>query len=286
MAGESGEIQPFDYSTLTDPDDRTWLRERTESLSHHLRCAAEEILKAGRILCQVRGRLKRGQFIRWLETEFPGSRMTAWRRMAAWESIENVSCRDTIAPELLAYLCAPSMPHRARKQIMTRIESGEDVTLEEARAIASAYRSVPAKKVKATIKALPKEEASPSVDELDESALIDMLAARGVVSIETITVTDEESGREQELIKMAVSGSGVKDLALTEAVAASRVEAARLLLGLPEEIRRCTRCGELKGLSQFSRLKEGKSGRNGSCKQCESKRALDHHYQSRARKEG
>ena len=67
------------------------------------------------------------------------------------------------------------------------------------------------------------------------------------------------------------------DPAVRERRVQARLERARVAPGL----RRCSDCGEIKVLDEYTRIKGSKQGRYGRCKTCRNRRSRERYYRQR-----
>lgn len=260
----------FDYATLADPAERTWLRQQTQQIAVHMEQAARGILEAGRILCEIKRRLGHGRFKRWVETEFPQCYESAVLRMHAWKTVTKMECHSIFTPDVLNYVCGPSYPRKAREEFI-----GEAIALDacpgmaRARELARSHRPPPRAAVLKLAEHLAESGEPEPTTQPDGIEELGSLLQRGAVEI--LRTEDDESGG--ETFRVRLSGANA-DIAEPHAEGVTLAEAiGRLLRPSGEVLRVCTRCRETRPIGAFSRLKRGPGGRNWSCKGCESKRA-------------
>lgn len=253
------EIEPFDYETVIDPADRAWLREQVRGIAAAMCRTVEGILDAGRRLSEVRDRLGRRRFKRWVLTEFPQSYVTACRRVAAWRETAKISRREIMDPEVLAYLASPMVPVKARREVASRLRKGEKVDVALARSIVQLHRAPRRSRVLALAAQMARDD--------DEGQGV----APGPVRIET--GKSEIGGTVYRLI---LDGMVLAE-GDTLAEAVERITPGAMWL------RGCSTCKVHKPLTDFSHKKDGPGGRNWACRQCESGRALEAKRAKRAK---
>ncbi|MDB9529347.1 DUF3102 domain-containing protein [Oscillatoria sp. CS-180] len=149
----------FDYGSL-QPDHRLVIQQHTGEIRKRLRRSAQDVWEIGQRLADVRSRLKHGQFLTWLKTEFGWSQRTAYNFINVYETFGDrfaKLAKVDIATSVLYQLAAPSVSEELRTQVLDAAEAGERITHQ---AVKSAI-----KQSKAAKKSL---DASASVAELDE----------------------------------------------------------------------------------------------------------------------
>ena len=102
---------------------------------------ANSVIETGRDLLEVKERLPHGDFIRWVEAECLITSRTAQNMMTAARWVEGKS--ETVShlqPTLIYLLSAPSTPTNIQAEFVARIESGECVSADAARAEIAAAR--------------------------------------------------------------------------------------------------------------------------------------------------
>ncbi|MGF1480731.1 MAG: DUF3102 domain-containing protein [Cyanophyceae cyanobacterium] len=160
----------FDYDTL-DSVTTQFLRQQAVRIRGLIR---QNILEIGLSLLEVKQKLKHGNFINWIESEFYWSYSLAYKFMRVAEAFPkkytSVNFTDLqFAPSALYLLAAVSVPEAARDEAVSRAQAGEDITYSTAQEIKRKYVSesdkTPLKETK------PKEELStlllPSVPAAD-----------------------------------------------------------------------------------------------------------------------
>lgn len=144
LAKTEVEIASFKYATRAISL-REWLQNTTEqihSLAYRTACDA---IRIGRLIAEVKSRLKSRTFKNWVETDLPWSRSHAYKMMRAAELFGPlVSHRETerIAPLAMYMLSAHSVPDEARISAVA-LAATRTVTVSDAREILAAHRRSP-----------------------------------------------------------------------------------------------------------------------------------------------
>lgn len=131
----------FDYEML-DAENRIVVQQRTTEIREIVRATAENVIKIGAKLADVRDRLG-GRFIEWLALEFAEwSERTAYNFIAVYQTF---GARDQeqiakIATSALYLLSAPSTPPAARQAALEMAEDGEHVTHKAAKVLVEAAK--------------------------------------------------------------------------------------------------------------------------------------------------
>lgn len=130
--------QHFDYTTL-DTDTFQFVKLQTGEIRGLMKRTAQGIVEIGQRLIEVKGRLRHGQFLDWLNAEFQWSYPTAARFMQVASSFGQYYEFDNFAPSALYELAAPSTPAAVRAEAMARAEGGEMITHKTAKALKQKY---------------------------------------------------------------------------------------------------------------------------------------------------
>lgn len=137
----STQLVLFDYDTL-DAETRIVVKQRTTEIRDLMRNTAENIVRVGEKLVEVRDRLADGQFEAWIGAEFEWSRRTAYNFISV---AEQFGARDfaqiDIATSALYLLAAPSTPSEVRQELIQRAEAGERITYSQARDTISQHKT-------------------------------------------------------------------------------------------------------------------------------------------------
>lgn len=110
--------------------------------------AAERILVTGKLLCEAREMLPSDNaFGAWREERLPWmNRMLANRWMNAWQNGGENLVSHNVTPTAIYQLTAPSVPESAREEAIDRAQSGEDITVKQAKEIAALHKQIEAAK--------------------------------------------------------------------------------------------------------------------------------------------
>jgi hypothetical protein len=124
----NAEQPDFDYGDLA-PDDRAFVKERADSIRDVAKKTAQGVIMIGQWLTEAKSRLKHGQWLPWLETEFSWSDRTARRLMQVHEAFKTDTVADLeIDVSALYLIAAPKTPEPVRLEIIRRAQSGEVMT--------------------------------------------------------------------------------------------------------------------------------------------------------------
>lgn len=130
----------FNYSVLA-PADQAWLRDQTAAIRFIARRGAEDVILLGRKFNEVRDRIGRGNWQRWLTAEFAWSYETA-RRFGRAASIfgAHASIIGRFDPSALYVLSSPSVSDAARELAVQNAEDGVHISQIKAREILNSCR--------------------------------------------------------------------------------------------------------------------------------------------------
>ncbi|RME71828.1 MAG: DUF3102 domain-containing protein [Chloroflexi bacterium] len=133
----------FDYNSL-DAETRIVVQQRTGEIRDLVRRTAENVVRIGGKLAEVRDRLgNSGRFDAWLQAEFEWSRRTAYNFISVYERFgtrANFAQMD-IATSALYLLASPSTPPAAVEEALERAESGERITPAAAKEIIQEHKA-------------------------------------------------------------------------------------------------------------------------------------------------
>jgi hypothetical protein len=124
------EILPpgFDYAALPAKDAES-LRATAERIRQSYQRQCAEIVATGLELLDAKGKLRYGQFSRWLAAEFSWSHKTAQNYMNVALVFRNRMEALTIVPlQSLYRLAAPTTSEEVREELLTRAQAGEKIT--------------------------------------------------------------------------------------------------------------------------------------------------------------
>lgn len=131
----------FDYREL-DSDDRAFVKERALRIRDAAKRTAEGIILIGQWLSEAKSRIKHGQWLPWLESEFGWSDQTARKFMHVFKRCKS---KDYLNLELdvsaLYLISAPKTPEPVRQEIIKRAEAGEPMTHAKAVEVLDSYKA-------------------------------------------------------------------------------------------------------------------------------------------------
>lgn len=118
----------FDYAAL-DPETREFVIERAEKIHRLARMTAAGIVQIGQYLTEVKERLERGEFLKWIGREFNWKQAQAYRFMQVYENVKITNLINLeIDVSALYLIAAPSTPEPVREEALKIAISGEHVT--------------------------------------------------------------------------------------------------------------------------------------------------------------
>jgi hypothetical protein len=130
---------PIFNSPLLSISDKKVLVAKTEELRALQRQTAENIIKMGQILIDVKDLLPQGQFEDYLELEFGQNhgytQRSAQNFMNVARQFGGKKVTYSIAPSVLYLLAAPSVPDSVRTEAIELAESGEKISVDRAKAM-------------------------------------------------------------------------------------------------------------------------------------------------------
>jgi hypothetical protein len=143
MATQPTGAASFDYAALPAADAR-WLQEATGAIRNHARSTATSIIHIGEWLNQIRDRLGRGTWGRWLDKEFSWSRKKAVRHMQVADAFGGAAGEkvNRFEPSALYVLAEPQTPPQARELALQHAAEGRRITHAFAREIMNSCRQV------------------------------------------------------------------------------------------------------------------------------------------------
>lgn len=142
------QLMLFNYDSL-DHDSGIVVQQRATEIKDLLRTTAENIVRIGEKLVEVRGRLPSGQFNDWIEYEFSWSRRSAYNFINVYERFGGERANFAqlnIATSALYQLAAPSTPAEAVNEIMDRAEEGERIDMATTKEVVTRHKSEKASK--------------------------------------------------------------------------------------------------------------------------------------------
>jgi hypothetical protein len=132
-------LKPIFNSPLLSISDKKVLVAKTEELRTLQRQTAQNIIKMGQILIDVKNLLPQGQFEDYLELEFGQNhgytQRSAQNFMNVARQFGDKPVTHSIAPSVLYLLAAPSTPDKTRQQAIELAQSGEKISVDRAKAM-------------------------------------------------------------------------------------------------------------------------------------------------------
>ena len=134
------ELKQFDYEEL-DLETQLIVKEKATEIKRLLRRSAQDICDIGKFLTEVKQTLQHGQFYPWITLELQWSSTSAVRFMKVYEKFKSFNLNDlNITPSALYELSNSAVPNEAIMETIKVASSGENITLEAARAIKQEYQ--------------------------------------------------------------------------------------------------------------------------------------------------
>lgn len=134
--------KPFAWGMLA-PDDRDWLKKRTqdiETFSYRIGC---DVARIGMILSEVRARIGKGHFAGWLAKHTPFRKSNAYRLMDVGKWFGGHQSQiGTFEPTALYVLSSEKVPQQARDHALALADGKEKITRAKALEIVDAYKPV------------------------------------------------------------------------------------------------------------------------------------------------
>jgi hypothetical protein len=129
----------FDYDSLSRSV-AIFLKGQAERIR---RGCTSSVIQAGKALIESKRHLSHGAFLRWVQAEvgLPIRTAQAYMRVAQWAKGRNAAITH-LPPSLLYLLSAPSTPEEFSTNILERLETGERLDVNAARAELKASRHV------------------------------------------------------------------------------------------------------------------------------------------------
>lgn len=137
---ETVAIAAFDYSQL-DQDVRPKIEQITREIRDLVQQDAFTRCQIGQRLCEVKAALEHGQWLNWLEAEFPwGDRQARYLMQVAEKFGSQIGTGFRFEAKALRMLAGESVPDEARNEAIAIAESGQTVTTSTAEAIITEYQ--------------------------------------------------------------------------------------------------------------------------------------------------
>jgi len=144
------QLSLFDYGKLPATE-RAFVQRRAGEIRTLVRNSAENVVKVGEKLFEVKAKLGGQQFDAWVETEFNISRRTAYNFILTYRRFENQDFSQLqISVSALYLLSARSTPPEVRQKLLDRAQDGEPISYTTAKK-AKTESAPKAKRRKATI---------------------------------------------------------------------------------------------------------------------------------------
>lgn len=254
--------------------DRAYLSRAAAAIRVRLKNAATDMMAAGKLLLEVRARLRHnGRFVAWLRSDAgPGLKKdTAYRLMRVAEAFAALP-RDVVRniPKGTLYvLSQPEVPQSLREYVVQEVRDGKTVTQTDALRWIENHRKpveAPRDYQAAPSPARPKEDPA-AAHAADNWLALGVLLKPGV-TVHVSHVADEENGETTVSVMVLENGR------VRSTTRATLEDAVVELAGLKRQ-RVCRVCLTPKRLDEFSRLKDGPDGRNRACLMCERERVAE-----------
>ncbi|BAY49697.1 hypothetical protein SAMD00079811_73260 [Scytonema sp. HK-05] len=136
------EEQSFDYSVL-DPRTKLFLQLHTKEIKSLMRRTAEDFIKIGQKLLEVKEKLGHGHFEDWLKAEFNWGMWTARKFMQITRRFKSVNFTDlSIDASALYVLASPSTPEVVLQEAFKRAGQGEVITHAKVKEITNQHKEL------------------------------------------------------------------------------------------------------------------------------------------------
>lgn len=270
----SGPPSSFDYSALT-PATADWLRTRRDTLRTRIVGATAQLIEIGTILLDVRQRLGRKRFKRWLETETPFSRMKSQRLMQVAEvfreSVTPGSAQiEHFQPSALYLLAWPGVPVAARQEAMTRVQAGRTVTHAEAKRLIAAHRPARPGTYPDGPRMPIRPDQQPARNSVERAAAYWERLVRLLRECDTVHLSRVPDADADDTFQMTAYPAEPAE-PVRHGVRADLGWLVSAMIG-EEPHRVCPRCEEDKLLSGYSADINNADGRTRYCRSCEARR--------------
>lgn len=124
----------FDYSYL-DAETLYFVQEQTGEIRALMKRTAQDIIRIGQKLIEIKKRLGYGQYTKWIQTEFKWGKSTANSFENVAKQFADVQNLEIFAPSALYELAAPSTPKSAREEAIAKAKAGEKISYKFAKEI-------------------------------------------------------------------------------------------------------------------------------------------------------
>ena len=203
----------FDYSGL-DAKTLHFVQEQTEEIRSLIKRTAQDIIKIGQKLIEVKKRLEYGQYRKWIEAEFNWSKSTANSFENVARQFADVQNLDIFAPSALYELAAPSTPESAREEAIARAQSGEKIGYKFAKEIKKKHIAQLARyKYASNEQPLPQE-----ISQQNQKNYIEQEKKNFPVSVTVTSDRPEQKGKQQSITKQQVIAIAPKQTALNPSI--------------------------------------------------------------------
>lgn len=134
-------VESFDYGSLS-VDLQITLKTAASDIKTRMRRAGEDVFEIGRILCEIKAKLKHGQFMRWVSAEFGMGHSQVLRLIQVHQKFGDQNRHfGEFQPSVLYLLAAPATPDEAIAEAVERVESGETPTVNETKEIIARHKA-------------------------------------------------------------------------------------------------------------------------------------------------
>ena len=132
----------FDYSSL-DEETCSFIYSRSIAIKKLVKRTTEDIFTIGNNLIEVKGKLGRGNFQKWIDAEFGWTERTAQRFMLVAKNLDYDSLSGlNVLPSALYILSAPSTPDSAVEELIEKAREGQIITEKLAKGITTIHKGL------------------------------------------------------------------------------------------------------------------------------------------------
>lgn len=178
------QLSQFDYNALPD-EMGSKVQQHTLEILENLRETISIIWEVGRKLFEIRNLLKPRCFKVWLESEFPGSRSTAYNNINVYTAFQDLANIRHLPIDLAALykLAAPSTPEDVRLKAVELAGYGEKITLTSVKSLIGSKTKKSVTSVTAEINCIHEVEVDDVVADVGEKE-----SSENYVEFNTVTV--------------------------------------------------------------------------------------------------
>lgn len=274
---------PFTYS-IVPTSLRDWLKTTTEQIHSLAYRTACDTIRMGRLIAEVKAKLKRRTFKKWASSELPWSRSHAYRLMAVADVFGPLMSHaetERIEPTALYLLARPEIPPEARVSAV-QLADKQRVTVSDAKEIIEAHKRTPEMTpaaVRKTIGPMVPEKPGPvPVDAAPLWSAIRSLFESGATL--HVSPLDEDDGEFPPLASVTVYRPDDRPRNVVRRHLADAILAAADM----EPEKTCPSCEVTKPIGMFGDNDKEQDGRNRYCRECERARLLEVKAEAKARK--